>query len=454
MSEQAITGEILQDGSAPHPVLETAQLFVDRGFDRLDSVFTPGRPVWDEATVGELHHLFVENLDLGAGTFMSKLEGQIGDGSDAAKQLAAELLVLNFLPLVDLTPETKRDRIATVLSWMTTPAAVPAEIEAVYPSASFNGGVGFKVQVWSYLAYLISALRRWHALGPAGRGDALADPWAWKEFVFDAPGKSALAQRNALLYLVHPRAFLPIVSQPQKTKIRNAFREYLEDTTDDVDRDLLQITLALQAEAHGPISYYFGQLRERWAPTGKEPSPSRRAWLVRGSSVEGYNLVPTWLAEGWVSLAARLLREVDQGIDRHELKAVIEADYEQKSYAARETKVQEFDAFLNKMKSGDLVVTTSAGKVYLGTIEGPPEFVDSDGGRSNLRREPSGGTPSTRSSWTPCPRRCRRGSRARSTWSTSPTRSTCSTTCWSPLRLPLPCACIFRTPRSSSRATY
>ncbi|MGH3321611.1 MAG: McrB family protein [Streptosporangiaceae bacterium] len=119
---------------------------------------------------------------------------------------------------------------------------------------------------------------------------------------------------------------------------------------------------------------------------GKVPSESRRAWLVRGSSVEGYNLVTTWLAEGWVSLAAAQLRAVEPGTSRRELKEIVDSDYQHKSYAARETKVQEFDAFLNQMKPDDLVVTTSQGRVYLGAISGPPEFVESEGGRSNLRR--------------------------------------------------------------------
>lgn len=36
--------------------------------------------------------------------------------------------------------------------------------------------------------------------------------------------------------------------------------------------------------------------------------PTRRAWLIRGSSVRGANLVHQWLAEGWCSLAASQCR--------------------------------------------------------------------------------------------------------------------------------------------------
>ena len=40
-----------------------------------------------------------------------------------------------------------------------------------------------------------------------------------------------------------------------------------------------------------------------------EAAVRRRAWLVRGSSVLGVNVVPEWLTDGFVSLAASQLRQ-------------------------------------------------------------------------------------------------------------------------------------------------
>jgi hypothetical protein len=37
-------------------------------------------------------------------------------------------------------------------------------------------------------------------------------------------------------------------------------------------------------------------------------SPARRAWLVRGSSVESHDLVWRWVQQGMVALAADTLR--------------------------------------------------------------------------------------------------------------------------------------------------
>ncbi len=112
----------------------------------------------------------------------------------------------------------------------------------------------------------------------------------------------------------------------------------------------------------------------------------RRAWLVRGSSVDGHDLVPSWRRDGFASLRASKLREVEPGIGRPELKAIVDEDYSQTSYAAKAAKLDEFHAFLSRMQVGDLIATTSQGQLYLGRITGPVEYVQSAGGLSNLRR--------------------------------------------------------------------
>jgi len=112
----------------------------------------------------------------------------------------------------------------------------------------------------------------------------------------------------------------------------------------------------------------------------------RRAWLVRGSSVDGHDLVPGWRRDGFASLRASKLREVEPGIARPELKTIVDEDYSQTSYAAKAAKLDEFHAFLSRMQVGDLITTTSQGQLYLGRVTGQVEYVQSAGGLSNLRR--------------------------------------------------------------------
>lgn len=111
----------------------------------------------------------------------------------------------------------------------------------------------------------------------------------------------------------------------------------------------------------------------------------RRAWLVRGSSVKGMDVVPTWLVEGFVSLAASQLAPIAAPFEVAAITEAVETGYSL-SYAKREEKIRDMRSFLTRMRLGDLVVTTSEGQVYVGEITGEPAFTESDGGRSNLRR--------------------------------------------------------------------
>ncbi|MFG3420589.1 McrB family protein [Micromonospora sp. NPDC048063] len=129
-------------------------------------------------------------------------------------------------------------------------------------------------------------------------------------------------------------------------------------------------------------------LRERLAEA-ESVSPehvARRAWLVRGSNVDGLDLVPEWLTQGWVSLAASQLPDLDDEIEPQRLQQIVEEEYRHKSYSVREKLLGYFSAFLRKMRPGDYLMTMHRGEMYLGQVDGAAYFVESPGRRSNLRR--------------------------------------------------------------------
>ncbi|SCL16205.1 5-methylcytosine-specific restriction enzyme B [Micromonospora nigra] len=126
--------------------------------------------------------------------------------------------------------------------------------------------------------------------------------------------------------------------------------------------------------------------RQAEAETTTPETTSRRAWLVRGSNVDGVDLVPQWLAQGWVSLAASQLPELDDDIEQQRLQQIVEEEYRHKSYSVREKLLGYFGAFLRKMRPGDYLMTMHRGEVYLGHVDGAAYFVESPDRRSNLRR--------------------------------------------------------------------
>jgi 5-methylcytosine-specific restriction enzyme B len=105
-----------------------------------------------------------------------------------------------------------------------------------------------------------------------------------------------------------------------------------------------------------------------------EPQPGiavQRAWLIRGANVDGYNLVPQWLNDGYVSLSASQLENLEPGISYGELRQAVDTAYRHKSYAYRGQRLDELDRFIRQMNKGDLVMTTMQGGVYLGAVQGP-----------------------------------------------------------------------------------
>jgi len=110
-----------------------------------------------------------------------------------------------------------------------------------------------------------------------------------------------------------------------------------------------------------------------------EPSfitTTRRAWMVRGANVDGYNLVPRWLRDGFVSLSASQLGPIDPDATYDELKQHVENAYQHKSYAYRGQRLEELDRFIRRMQVGDLVITPSDGLVHFGTVTSKPFLTD------------------------------------------------------------------------------
>jgi 5-methylcytosine-specific restriction protein B len=128
-------------------------------------------------------------------------------------------------------------------------------------------------------------------------------------------------------------------------------------------------------------------LDSRPEPLHSSSLGAKRAWMVRGSNVEGYNLVEEWLRNGSVSLSASQLAHLSPDASYDELKRAVEASYQHKSYAYRAQRLEEVDRFLRRMGVGDLVLTSLQGEVFLGEVTGPAWFADSAAPHSNLRRD-------------------------------------------------------------------
>ena len=112
-----------------------------------------------------------------------------------------------------------------------------------------------------------------------------------------------------------------------------------------------------------------------------------RAWLVRGSNVNGVDMVPIWLAQSFCSLSAKRLGALPLPATRAEIASAVEDGYADRSYNVRADRTSEFDLFLNRMAIGDLVLTPqTGGTLVIGRVTSDASLSPSPDGRSNLRR--------------------------------------------------------------------
>ncbi|MHC1558086.1 McrB family protein [Actinomycetospora sp. C-140] len=368
-------------------LLSAAQVFVDRGLRSDDSAFAPGSSVWTAEHAEELMHHYVGDLDAGGRSFFDKLKDQLASVSDGAVQLMAELLYLNMLPLADFRATTKKANVERVLAMMGRPVDIPSELLDAMDAGAFAGGVAFKTSRWAQLALLVQFVAWWKGQDAARRAALLEDPYGFRDAVSELPGLRAQSQRAALVYLLFPETFEPIVSADHKRWIRNAFVDEIGGSTGDLDRDLVAIRESLSARAGERIDFYRPPYREQWKPTeapGK-PEPVRRAWFVR--SGEGDEVVERWVAEGWVSRPATHLEGLDAEADRESIRIALEAGHTAVSVSARSEKVDEVEAFLHRVRPSDLVAALVGDVVHLGEVSGPATIVTERGDRTRLRRE-------------------------------------------------------------------
>lgn len=247
---------------------EAMQVVVDNGLRQDSSAFTPGVAVWMAENFAALRQHFVEQPDLGTGTYLARLEDQLAGAGDPAIQLMAELNYVYLLIPHTISGPKKLQILETILGYMQEPITIPAPLAEALDHGFLNPGTFYMVSKETQLSFLVELGEAWKAQPTAEQAKLLADPWAFKRFVFGLPVNAAYSQREALLHLVHTDIFEAIVSREHKQLIVSRFRSVVTEPTDDIDRQIIQVRKALTATYGQEFDFYDERLKPLWRGSG------------------------------------------------------------------------------------------------------------------------------------------------------------------------------------------
>ncbi|WP_328836950.1 McrB family protein [Streptomyces europaeiscabiei] len=354
------------------------------------SAFAPDLEAWTGRTAADLRARFVDRPDESSDTFLVKLSRQLAEAPDETIALAAELLFVNMAPLVpeQIGLPKKLQILREVLSWADRPIVVPETLEPGL-KGFLHGGQGFLNYRWAQFQILVLLVERLAELDRSGRTELLDDPWGFRKLclaIQDSVGhKKGRAQIHVLLYALFPDTYQPIASAYHKQEIVKAFAHELPQVTGDDDRDLLKLRTILEARSGEPVWFYADPWVGRWR--GGTVEHDQRGWLVRGFNVDGRNFVPTWLEQGYCSVAWKELPDIPAGTAKQEIQRTVLEGLPEDSTQSRGQSVYQLHAFLTLIRPGDLVATVTPDEVHVGTVQGPAVY-DATDGLDNARRLP------------------------------------------------------------------
>ncbi len=253
-------------------ILDAAEQWKQRCLLGGGSVFTEER-LWTREYFGQLHTHFVERPDTGTDSFEEKLRHQLQPAPPEAKRLWAEMTWLYYLIVEHIKRATKLDRIRTVWEWSGEP--LPEQhwaLQDVLDGGLVEPGIAYLSHQWREFRFIITMMHDWCSHVPDNRKLLLSDPWRFAEWVDGQKDGRRRQFRHALLFLLFPNTFEPIMSVGHKKAILKAFRDETAEAEDIDNMDLVKLDKALLAvgtrlqKERGveTVNYYESPFKEGW----------------------------------------------------------------------------------------------------------------------------------------------------------------------------------------------
>ena len=278
----------IRDGIRKHhpdvdKVYDTAEKWVDCALRSDGSIFTPGEAIWTSDGLRELCERFLDRPDIGSTRFPQQVTERLAGSPPKVYQLMAEAFYFHLLFPSDIKPDTKMSNVKNILGLSPSQISIPDDVADGFASGIGGSGRQYLSGRAYLVGFLIEFVEQWKEQSEDEQERLLEEPWAFRDFVMDkitlrgemfGGGNTTLPQRYALLHLVHPDTFEPIVSVSHKNNIFRSFQRYVTAPSEDVDRNLHQIRQGLEKELGWDFHYYGQPVQEMWDPSYTPPGDS------------------------------------------------------------------------------------------------------------------------------------------------------------------------------------
>lgn len=247
-------------------IYETAQILWKKCFLSDGSLFYED-PIWTLDNLQIFHEHFVIKADESKDKkFLEKLFGQIGASDKTIICLCAEILCVYYLFPSNISSQTKRSTVSTVLSWCNESIPQDHLISKAFDSGIGGTGSAYNLLQFRELAWLLDVIIAFKKISKEER-DNLNGPLAFLSFVDNVPMKGNRQGRHILLHLFFPDYFERIATLRDKEAIVAAFAKYVTNPSDGIDKKLFEIRDHLEKEyQNSNLDFYNPPLCELWRP--------------------------------------------------------------------------------------------------------------------------------------------------------------------------------------------
>lgn len=245
-------------------LLDDRSLFDDRPLD----VRTAGQELVDH---------FINNPDLGTGSFITKLKGQLGTASADTVQVAAELLYAHFLIVSTraVSSRTKTKIIDQVVAFRESgTSGMPQDLAEALRGGAAHPGQAFNNYRWKMLNFLISFYVEIKALPMDERRAALYDRSALHKVFDRIDPQTVWSQMWAVEHLLFPDVAPPMLNRDDRAAVVSTW----PDRGSDVAEVLTSLEPNVRYGSRAAVLPYRTPYREQW----KGPEPALHTYVQWG----------------------------------------------------------------------------------------------------------------------------------------------------------------------------